>query len=158
MIKTAAADNLVALLQQPKTNTDDVTDVSTTVVNTCPVTQFIAKEDIALTLGDLRKKSAQGKLWGGEKDRSLAGLHRRLTRYGIAKELGQQHQEGVRQEISNGVGPAMDDTTQAAIAATILESNTNIANVLAQLQKDNKTFMKSMNDFRSSLKKSAFKK
>lgn len=156
MIKTAAADNLVGLLQQPNNNADIGTDISNNVVNTCPVTAFIAKEDIALTLGDLRKKSLQGKLWGGEKDRSLAGLHRRLTRYGIAKELGQQQQDGVRRDVNNNMTgtTTQDDTMQVAIASALVESNKNMTSVLKELQKTTK----SVATLQSSLKPSAFKK
>ena len=156
MIKTSATDNLVALLQQPNANAGIDTDISTNVVNTCQVTAFIAKEDIALTLGDLRKKSLQGKLWGGEKDRSLAGLHRRLTRYGFAKELGQQQQDGVRNEVHNNMGNVTtnDDTVQAAITEALVESSQNIKSMLKEVQKTTK----SVQTLQSSLKSSAFKK
>ena len=156
MIETSATDNLVALLQQPNANAGIDTDISTNVVNTCQVTAFIAKEDIALTLGDLRKKSLQGKLWGGEKDRSLAGLHRRLTRYGFAKELGQQQQDGVRNEVHNNMGnvnTTNDDTVQTAISEALVESSQNIKSMLKEVQKTTK----SVQTLQSSLKPSAFK-
>jgi len=161
---TVAADNLVALLQAPKAEMNtgtSIIDNSTVVQSTpsalCPVTRFLAKEDLSLTIGDLRKRSMQGKLWAGERNKVLSQLHRRLVRLGAAKEVGNEHFESTRQEIGNNNPVAQDDTTQTAIAAALIESNANmsiIMETLASMQKANKAMSAKF----SRIKPSSFKK
>ena len=153
--KTSALDNLVSLLTQKPEVDNNVTDVSTSVAAPCPVTQFIAKEDMALTLGDLRKKSAQGKLWGGEKEKALAGLHRRAVRYGIAKNLGNEHIDNARKQIegADSSSNVNGDTFQGAVGSAILEVSGNLNTAIAEIQKQTKA----INTLKSSLKKTAFK-